>query len=467
MESGDNITPRFWRFGFWAIIGIALITRLWGISSPPYAIFDEVYYATMANFYISGTPFVDTHPPTARLIFALAAVLGGSDGAARFPTPGTPYASFPYIWLRASSGIAGAICIALFMFLTRAMTGSARAGLIAGVVGIFENAFAAQSRIILPDMFLLLFGLLGLLLTLRATEKEPGSRARHVWLAAAGVALGLALGVKISGVIFIAAAFLFSLARPERRPSHPQLLTYLVVLPLITLYMLTLLHFVLLDAHAPVLLSIGANTDAPTAPIFNALRSSAPGNTSSLILQRAKETTLAFAALPASHLRPFQPHPAASPWFSWPFMYHPILYDYASDEHGARTFAIFGNPVIWWGGLIALVALLVRAVRGTSDRRIILPLTLSYAFALTLFAIAARELFLYLYLPALAFLIILLAIALNALLERSKAVFTATLALIIASFLFFAPYTYGLPLSEHSIALRAWLPDWDFAQQDN
>ncbi len=461
MENGGSI----WRAGFWTIVALAALTRLWGISTPPYAIFDEVYYATMANFYISGTPFVDTHPPAARLIFALAAVLGGSDGAARFPAPGTPYAPFPYIWLRAASGIAGIICVALLMLFTRHLTASPRAGLLAGAIGTLENALAAQSRVILPDIFLLMFGLLGLLFAIRANTAAPASRARHWWLAAAGIAIGCAIGVKISGAIFIAAAFLFSLARREYRPSHPQLLVYLVVLPLVTLYMLTLLHFVLLDAQAPVLLSIGGNPDAPTSPIFDALREATPKTTAALSLQRIKETTLAFAALPESHIRPFHPHAAASPWFSWPFMSHPILYDDALADSGTRFLALFGNPVIWWGGLIALAALLFRAVRGTSDRHIIIPLALSYACALGIFAVATRELFLYLYIPALAFLIILLAVALDTLAKRSMRASGVALGLIAAAFLFFAPYTYEIPLSEHGIALRAWLPDWNFTEQ--
>ena len=69
------------------------------------------------------------------------------------------------------------------------------------------------------------------------------------------------------------------------------------------------------------------------------------------------------------------------------------------------------------------------------------------------------------YFPALAFLVIILAVAMDTLLGWSKTAFAFAFALIVATFLFFAPYTYGLPLSEHGIALRAWLPSWDFIGQ--
>lgn len=456
MGNDDRI---FERVAFWVIIGAAILTRLWGITTPPYAVFDEVYYATMANFYISATPFVDAHPPVARFIFALAALLGGSDGSGRFLTTGTPYGAFPYVWLRAVSGIAGIIFIALLMLFTHALTGSARAGLFAGFIAVFENALAAQSRVMLPDMFLLTFGVAGLLFAFYARG------AKHAWLALAGIAFGLALGVKISGIIFIAAAFLFTIARPAWHASHAKLLAYFIILPFATLYALIFLHFTLLDANVPMLLSIGTGADGRYATIFNTLRATPSKTRAELFLQRAKEAVVEFTALPSSHLRSFKQHPAASPWFSWPVMYRPILYSYTLDGNSTRISALFGNPAIWWGGLIALITLVFRAVRGTSPRHTIFPLALAYTFALGLFAIASRELFLYLYLPALTFLVIALALFIDAIAATSKMAVALCCATIIAIFFFFAPFTYGLPLDARAAHQRRWLSSWNFTQQ--
>ena len=49
-------------------------------------------------------------------------------------------------------------------------------------------------------------------------------------------------------------------------------------------------------------------------------------------------------------------HPYASPWWQWPLMVKPIFYYQQDFGNGIRAgMSSFGNPTVWWGGLVAFV----------------------------------------------------------------------------------------------------------------
>jgi dolichyl-phosphate-mannose--protein O-mannosyl transferase len=90
------------------------------------------------------------------------------------------------------------------------------------------------------------------------------------------------------------------------------------------------------------------------------------------------------------------------------------------------------------------------------------------------FATIQRPLFLYHYFFALMFCIAAVSIGLGLLAGwmtdgenvwqfpsgRSAALYWGILAAAVAGFLFFAPISYGLPLSDGGLAARVWLDSW-------
>ena len=70
-----------------------------------------------------------------------------------------------------------------------------------------------------------------------------------------------------------------------------------------------------------------------------------------------------------------------------------------------------------------------------------------------------RALFLYHYMAGLVFAIIALVYLIDQT-KNKKRIFIILLAVSFATFVFFVPLTYGLPLSEKAYHLRTWLSSW-------
>ena len=71
-----------------------------------------------------------------------------------------------------------------------------------------------------------------------------------------------------------------------------------------------------------------------------------------------------------------------------------------------------------------------------------------------------RVSFLYHYFPSLIFLFIALGFFLWQYFRKYPYLIAVVLALIVASFIFLAPLSYGLPWSEPVFNERVWLPTW-------
>ena len=96
-------------------------------------------------------------------------------------------------------------------------------------------------------------------------------------------------------------------------------------------------------------------------------------------------------------------HPDASPWWSWPLMLGPVFY--ASPPGGPLYF--IGNPVLWWGTTLGLVAAalvggLGRKGRGSPRPLLWVPVA-GYLIAYAPLIPVPRPLFLYHYLTPLVF----------------------------------------------------------------
>jgi dolichyl-phosphate-mannose--protein O-mannosyl transferase len=90
-----------------------------------------------------------------------------------------------------------------------------------------------------------------------------------------------------------------------------------------------------------------------------------------------------------------------------------------------------------------------------------LPALLGGAYLLNLlpFVGITRAMFLYHYMIGLIFAIIALVYLLDQLKNKKRA-FVALLIASVTVFIFFAPLTYGLPLTNSAYHLRVWFPGW-------
>ncbi|MDR2723096.1 MAG: phospholipid carrier-dependent glycosyltransferase [Cellulomonadaceae bacterium] len=234
--------------GLAVIVVIAAVARLWRLGNPHQLVFDETYYvkdaytlwnlgfegrwpsppdpntafeAGQVNGFLDEAAFV-VHPQVGKWLIALGIHLGGGAESA-------------FAWRIANAAV-GVIAVILVARIARRLFASTLAGLAAGLFMAVDGLAIVHSRIALLDQFLMLFVLVafGCLLVDRQQFRRrlaarvaaqvdagaavsggtavagyagdwrwPGMPTRW-WRLAAGLALGLSIGVKWSGVYFLA-----------------------------------------------------------------------------------------------------------------------------------------------------------------------------------------------------------------------------------------------------------------------
>ncbi|XP_063287375.1 protein O-mannosyl-transferase 1 [Pelobates fuscus] len=188
-----------------ALTILGLLTRLWSLSHPPAVVFDEVYYGQFISLYMKRIFFLDdSGPPLGHMLLALGGYLGGFDGNFAWNRIGAEYSSNVPVWsLRLLPAISGALCVPLTYQIVVELGFSARAGLVASILLLFENALITQSRLILLESVLIFFILLALLSFIKfchSQENSPFSIFWWFWLLLTGVSCALAVGVKYMGL---------------------------------------------------------------------------------------------------------------------------------------------------------------------------------------------------------------------------------------------------------------------------
>ncbi|MFC0675463.1 dolichyl-phosphate-mannose--protein mannosyltransferase [Brachybacterium hainanense] len=220
--------------GALAVFALALALRLWGLGGIHELIFDETYYvkdgytlvhhgvemnwpdepdeafeAGQVDSYEDRGAYV-VHPSVGKWVIGLGMLALGADD--------------PWGW-RISVAVLGALSVLMLARITRRLLRSTGLGLIAGGLLAIDGLHLAQSRTSLLDLVLMFFVLaaFGALLidrdafrrrlaavTARAIDTGESlsvlgiSGGLRPWRLAAGVLLGLACGVKWSGLYFLA-----------------------------------------------------------------------------------------------------------------------------------------------------------------------------------------------------------------------------------------------------------------------
>ncbi len=207
-----------------AITALGFYLHLLNISYPPRPVFDEAHFATYAADYVKGVPFFDIHPPFGKLIYSatlsLAAtpqnvkntdfvIIKGQEkaGGDEITVTGgnSPFNNFPYIPLRVVSAIFGAALALIFYWFLRSL-GVPNIGAILGALFLtLENALLLETRLILMDGMYLAFGFAALALYFKKPQ----------WPTAAGAVWGLALGVKMTAVVFAGPLLIYYLLKKK------------------------------------------------------------------------------------------------------------------------------------------------------------------------------------------------------------------------------------------------------------
>ncbi len=410
-----------------AVIAVFFLALCWwrlGVPSEIY--FDELHYVAAARKQLEGVRFNPEHPFFAKTLLAAAIEWLGDK---------------PLIW-RLPSALLGTLGLFAFARLVWFASGNARAAVLAMVLVATDFFWFIHSRIAMLDMTMAALAMLAAW-QIAAAIRLPGQGRWR--LALAGVLMGLSLGSKWSvapALILPGLAFLalklkhtgrwFLLARrggPVPGISLIEAALWLGLVPL-AVYWLTFW------------------------PAFH--WQARPLDPWSPIAWHQHMLTLQDSVV--------KPHPYRSVWYEWFSNWRAIWYLYKEVDGAQRGIVLIGNPFTMLAGLAALVWAVWAGVR---QRRLdLLSFTALYFATLLFWAASGKPVqFLYHYLLASTVLMALLALALDALWQRTdrwRWIAPASVALSLAMFVWFYPILSAAPLccGKPSYQWWMWLPSW-------
>ncbi|MBQ7144036.1 MAG: phospholipid carrier-dependent glycosyltransferase [Oscillospiraceae bacterium] len=404
--------------------------------------FDEIYHARTALEHLENVyPYEITHPPLGKLILSAGIAIFGMT---------------PFGW-RFSGTLIGVLMVpAIYLFLKK-MFGGRRVPLCVGAVFTFDFMHYVQTRIATIDSYSVFFIILMYLAFWLYWDADRSERRN--WLpplAFSGLFFGL--GAASKWTCFYAGAGLgvlwlidriwryLTLRREGRGGEYFQ--------ETVENILWCLLFFVLVPSAIYYLSYI---------PYGTASGLSMPG----MLLSR---DYLGIVVNNQSYMLSYHAgvtatHPYSSVWWQWMLDVRPILYYLQYPGDGTHvSFGAWVNPMLCWGGLLAMLCVAWFAIRRRD--RTALFLLVGYLAQLLPWVFVTRVVFEYHYFPSTVFLTLALAYVFRQLElsrpERKWGVVTFA-AVSVALFALFYPALRGLPVSSSfGKSFLKWLPSWPF-----
>lgn len=394
--------------------------------------FDEIYHARTAYEHLRGVyPYEVSHPPLGKEILSLGIAIFGMT---------------PFGW-RCMGALFGVAMLPLMWDLLRRMFRDDRVALCGTALLACDFMHLTQTRIATIDSFATLFILLMYLFLYRYFTE---GRLRH--LAACGVAFGVGAATKWTclyagaglGVLW-ALHWVFQGVQAHRDGDGRR-----YVRRLVSNIGFCLVFFVLVPGmiYYASYYPYGAARGLHGAGMYFTREYAA------IVLENQRFMFTYHAGLVATH-------PYSSRWWQWLLDLRPILYYLSYGNGTVSTIGAFVNPLLCWGGLLALPVLAYRAVRHDRTALFIL---VGYLAQVLPWVFISRLTFEYHYFAATLFLVLALGYVFDRLRQRGSFgivyVFTAASG---ALFALFYPVLTGVTVSRsYAWNVLKWLPDWPF-----
>lgn len=394
--------------------------------------FDEIYHARTAYEHLRGVyPYEVSHPPLGKVILSLGIRLFGMT---------------PFGW-RCMGALFGVAMLPLMWDLLRRMFRDDRVALCGTALLACDFMHLTQTRIATIDSFATLFILLMYLFLYRYFTE---GRLRH--LAACGVTFGIGAATKWTclyagaglGVLWVL-HWVFQGVQAHRDGDGRR-----YVRRLLGNIGFCLVFFVLVPGmiYYASYYPYGAARGLHGAGMYFTREYAA------IVLENQRFMFTYHAGLVATH-------PYASRWWQWLLDLRPILYYLSYGDGTVSTIGAFVNPLLCWGGLLALPVLVYHAAK---RERTALFLLVGYLAQVLPWVFISRLTFEYHYFAATLFLVLALGYVFDRL--RQRGYFGIVYAFTAASgvlFALFYPVLTGVTVSRsYAWNVLKWLPDWPF-----
>ena len=394
--------------------------------------FDEIYHARTAYEHLRGVyPYEVSHPPLGKELLALGIRLFGMT---------------PFGW-RCMGALFGVAMLPLMWDLLRRMFRDDRVALCGAALLAFDFMHLTQTRIATIDSFATFFILLMYLFLYRYFTE---GKLRH--LAACGIAFGVGAATKWTclyagaglGVLW-ALHWVLQGVQAHRDGDGRR-----YVRRLLGNIGFCLVFFVLVP---------GMIYYASYYPYGAARGLHGPGmyftrEYAAIVLENQRFMFTYHAGLVATH-------PYSSRWWQWLLDLRPILYYLSYGDGTVSTIGAFVNPLLCWGGLLALPVLVYHAAK---RERTALFLLIGYLAQVLPWVFISRLTFEYHYFAATLFLVLALGYVFDRLRQRGSFgivyAFTAASGALLA---LFYPVLTGVTIPrDYAWNVLKWLPDWPF-----
>jgi len=376
--------------------------------------FDEIYFGRTAYEIIHDLPiYENTHPYLGKHIIALGTKLFGMT---------------PFGW-RFTNVLFAALLIFMAYYFALALFKEHLYAFSAALLMSYSFMHFAQARLALIDTFGVTFVFISFYYLYRFITQQ-----RLTLLLWSGVFFGLAISIKWSavfaslGFMFVATYLLITRYPLQKRFSGFNLLKYGVLSYVIIALSIYLLSFFDIFMHGGTLQTvINYNTN----------------------MYHYHSTLIAS-------------HPYSSPWWSWPLDYKPM--GYYVQYHGNLKSSInaFGNPAIFWTGIVAVLYLVFAMFKHKSLEATFILLAFLGLYVPYIFV--GRLMFIYHFYYAVPFLILAVVYLFRDMIIKIPSLRYALwiyLCIVIGLFLVFYPVLSGYEVPKSYIKeYLVWFPKW-------
>ena len=397
--------------------------------------FDEIYHPRTALEMIQEIwPYEITHPPLGKAIISLGIRLFGMT---------------PFGW-RFMGVLFGILMLPMLYVLLKKMLGYTMAAACGTTVFAFDFMHYTQTRLATIDTYAVFFILfMNLFMYLWLTEKDR--KKRQWWLFLSGLGFGLGAASKWvciyagAGLAVLWATYWIVRFLREKKAILPEFwrnvgwcLLFFVAVPAVVYY-------------------LSYWSYAPSQGVTGPFRIFKPGYLKIVLDNQSYMFNY------HSHLE--STHPYSSKWYQWVLDIRPILYYLEYFDDGTKSaFAAFSNPLVCWGGILAVGGMVWVAVRDKDERAVFI--LVGYLANLMPWVLVSRLTFAYHYFPCLVFLVLAIGWLFADLCRRDRkwrlsvGGFTGV---CVALFIMFYPVLSGVRASSAYTDVLKWFADtWPF-----
>lgn len=461
---------------------LSFLTYVPNFWNPQAFFWDENYHIASAQKYLNHTFFMEPHPPLGKLVIAAGEALFnfnerddqfiGTDYG-KDPPPGfnfTGYRFFPVLlsWLTAPL---------LFLTLVLALRNPLLA-LLTSFLYIFDTALIVHLRGAMLEPPYLFGSVLTILAFLLLREWKDRPRSFFFASFLFGFSFAIVMLTKVLGLVLI---LLVPVLLFEWRKECPRCLRFLLtaIISFLILYVAVWqAHFALGTRINPVLPDQGFyQASAEYKDILQRGAIWSPPSFPLMLRDSWRFVTHYGRGVPRLDLCKADEN--GSPAFLWPLGGRTISYRWETPDGVAYKYLYLqSNPVVWWGGLLgvlASLALLFASLTLPLREKLHHPFLLStflllYAGFMGGVFLLDRVMYLYHYFFPLVVSFFLLGLSLLELRHmfqwrltgpRQLGVFLGLGVATFLGFLFFKPFAYYEPITDDAFKRRAFFPLWE------